>query len=162
MTPFELKIFNCPKREFAMRKRHVHLFLLPAFVILLLTGCRSVELEPETVCGTWRQFGLDSRNGGKEVPFHGVYTVFLPDGTCRNEIRKRARTERYPGKWRIAGGEVEILDEKGNTLRLQYDPVSGKMSHTAYDKTFFPRGLKFVLIKESGEPAAECRKSDGE
>ena len=132
-----------------MRKRHVHLFLLPAFIIILLTGCRSVGIKPETICGTWRQYGVDGRNGGKEIPFEeGVYTIFLPDGTCRSEIRT-PRLERYPGKWRIVGEEIELRDEKGNSVRWQYDPGSGKMSRTAYDKTFFPRGLKFVLIKES-------------
>ena len=125
--------------------------LLLCAVAALLNGCRTAELGPETVCGTWQQFGVDGRNG-KEVPFGGLYTIFLPDGTYRSEIRKKHRTEQYSGKWRIVGGKVEAWDEKGNSVRWQYDPDSGKMSHTAYDKTFFPRGLKFVLIKEPGKP----------
>ena len=120
-------------------------------VATLLSGCRSVELEPKTVCGTWQQFGVDGRNG-KEVPFGELYTIFLPDGTYRSEIRKKHRTEQYSGKWRIVGEKVELRDEKGNSIRWQYDPDSGKMSHMAFDKTFFPRGLKFVLIKEPGKP----------
>lgn len=134
-----------------MRKRHVHLFLLPAFVIIPLTGCRSMKLKPETICGTWRHYGVDARNG-KEIPFdEGLYTIFLPDGICRNEIRK-PRLERYPGKWRIIGEKVELRDEKGNSIRWQYDPISCKMSHTAYEKTFFPRGVKLILIKEPEKP----------
>ena len=81
----------------------------------------------------------------------GVYVVLLPDGICRIEVRKPHWVEQFSGKWRIVDGEIEMRDDKGQTARWQYDPDSGWLTHTAYDKAFFPRGLKFIL-KKADEP----------
>ena len=116
----------------------------------MLAGCRSVEIKPEEIYGTYRQYGVDLGRSGKEVPIEEVYIIFLPDGSYRTEIRKKHRTEIYPGKWRIVGEQIEMQDDKGHAVLWQYDPESGRLSHTAYDKTFFPRGLKLILKKEKG------------
>ena len=124
--------------------------ILLCVVAGLLSGCRSVEIKPEEICGTYRQYAADIGRSGPEVPMAEVYIIFLPDGSYRTEIRKKQRTEIYPGKWRIAGGKIELQDDKGHAVRWEYDPGSGSLSHTAYDKTFFPRGMKFILKKEKG------------
>ena len=119
----------------------------------LLAGCRSVEIRPETICGTYRQSCVDIGRSSQEAALEGLYFIFLPDGTYRTEIRKKHRTEVYPGKWRIVGAKIEMEDEKnGHAVRWQFDPGSGSLTHTAYDKTFFPRGLKLILKKENGNP----------
>lgn len=116
----------------------------------LLAGCRSVEITTKEICGTYRQFAVDLGRSGREVPMDGVYFIFLPDGSYRAEIRKKHRTEIYPGKWRIVGEKIETQDDKGHAVLWQYDPDSGSLSQTAYDKTFFPRGMKFIMKKEKG------------
>ena len=124
--------------------------LMLGVILVLLSGCGSVEIRPEEICGTYRQYGVDIGRSGKEVPIDGVYFIFLPDGSCRAEIWKKHRTEINPGKWRIVGETIETQDDKGHAVRWQYDPDSGSLSHTAYDRTFFPRGMKFILKKEKG------------
>ena len=126
--------------------------MLLCVVAGLFAGCRSVEVEPEKICGTYRQFGVDSGRSSRESAIEELYFIFLPDGTYRTEIRKKQRTEIYPGKWRIVGEQIEMRDEKGHAVLWQYDPESGRLTHTAYDKTFFPRGLKLILKKENGNP----------
>ncbi len=122
--------------------------LMLGVILVLLSGCGSVEIRPEEIYGTYRQYGVDLGRSGKEVPIEEVYIIFLPDGSYRTEIRKKHRTEIYPGKWRIAGEKIELQDDKGHAARWEYDPDSGSLSHTAYDQTFFPRGMKFILKKE--------------
>ena len=124
--------------------------LMLGVIIVLLAGCRSVEIRPEEICGTYRQYGVDIGRSGKEVPIEEVYIIFLPDGSYRTEIRKKHRTEIYPGKWRIVGEKIELQDDKEHVVRWEYDPDSGSLSHTAYDKTFFPRGMKFIMKKKKG------------
>ena len=124
--------------------------ILLCVVAVLLSGCGSVEIRPEEICGTYRQYGVDLGRSGKEVPIEEVYIIFLPDGSYLTEIRKKHRTEIYPGKWRIVGEKIETQDDKGHVVRWQYDPDSGSLSHTASDKTFFPRGMKFIMKMEKG------------
>ncbi|MBQ9336195.1 MAG: hypothetical protein IJS14_02715 [Lentisphaeria bacterium] len=124
------------------------IMLLLGVLAALLSGCWSREVRPEDICGTYRQFAVDIGRSGPEVVVDGVYFVFLPDGTFRNEVRKPYWTERSSGKWQIIDGKIEILDSKGKTARWQYDPESGWLTHTAYDRTFFPRGLEFILKKD--------------
>ena len=126
--------------------------ILLCVAAVLLSGCGSVEIRPEEICGTYRQFAVDIGRSGREAPMDGLYCIFLPDGTYRSEIRKQHRTEIYPGKWRIVGEKIETQNDKGIVVLWQYDPDSGRLTHTAYEKTFFPRGVKFILEKENGNP----------
>lgn len=126
--------------------------VLLCFAAGLLAGCRGVEIKPERICGTYRQFGVDIGRSSREAAIEELYFIFLPDGTYRTEIRKKQRTEIYTGKWRIVGEQIEMRDDKGHAILWQYDPESGRLTHTAYDKTFFPHGLKLILKKENGNP----------
>lgn len=123
--------------------------LLLCAVVCLFAGCRSVELRPEEVCGTYRLYSLD--RDGREVPFEKIYFIFLPDGTYRSEIREKYQTEEGHGKWRIDGSGVELQgEEAGQIIRYRCDPDSGKLSCTMHNEEFFPRGLTLVLKRERG------------
>lgn len=124
--------------------------LMLGVIIVLLAGCRSVEITTEEICGTYRQFAVDIGRSSQEAPMDGLYFIFMPDGSYRTEIRKKHRTESYPGKWRIVGEQIEMQDDKGHAVLWQYDPESGRLTHTAYNKEFFPRGVKFILKKGNG------------
>ncbi len=134
--------------QYGKRGRKMKKIFVLTGILLLLAGCYSVKhISSEAVLGKWQMYVADTGRNGTEQMQPLTYT-FMPDGSyvsCLTETTPEETT----GKWEIKDGKLLLTGDKNNVAVYTYSNENGHtFSHTAYDKSFFPKGVTFILRRK--------------
>ena len=130
-----------------MAESKLRTFIISVFCIAFLSGCSSASnISPEIVCGKWQMYAADTGRNGKEQKQPITYT-FMPDGKYVSRLSE-STPEETTGKWEIKDGKLLLSETKNNIAAYTYSEEQGQtFTYVAYEKTFFPKGVTFILRK---------------
>ncbi len=124
------------------------LLIAASAAVVCFCSCRSVELEPEQICGKWNCCAVDCGRSSAEriIP---MTVCFHPDGSFTTEYDEgNSGPERESGTWKRDGDSVSMTSLTG-TCRWRIRSAE-RLEMSAENREFFPRGILFILKKENG------------
>ena len=135
------------KGDYIMAESKLRTLIISVFCIAFLSGCSSSSnISPEIVCGQWQMYATDTERNGKEQKQPITYT-FMPNGKYISRLNE-STPEETTGKWEIKDGKLLLSEAKNNIAAYTYSQEQvPTFTYVAYEKTFFPKGVTFILRK---------------